>query len=181
MDEGEHSAPRDEPGRATDRSTRPGPGNHPPPLPHRITNFFIDNILRPDFGRRKEGSALQNEGGPAGAEDGGVSPVTPGPGRLGTGGPAISDTGAKKPEIEEPLKTKGGNKEPCLSSPDSDTSQSSSSQSSNQPMLWPAWVYCTRYSDRPSSGNFTFIFIFLFISPSPLLQQHPPKRKTPQD
>ncbi|XP_011828478.1 PREDICTED: homeobox protein engrailed-2 [Mandrillus leucophaeus] len=21
-----------------------------------------------------------------------------------------------------------------------------------QPMLWPAWVYCTRYSDRPSSG-----------------------------
>ncbi|NXM28268.1 HME2 protein, partial [Oxyruncus cristatus] len=22
-----------------------------------------------------------------------------------------------------------------------------------QPMLWPAWVYCTRYSDRPSSGN----------------------------
>ncbi|KAK5647229.1 hypothetical protein RI129_002121 [Pyrocoelia pectoralis] len=22
----------------------------------------------------------------------------------------------------------------------------------NQPMLWPAWVYCTRYSDRPSSG-----------------------------
>ncbi|CAH1364388.1 unnamed protein product [Tenebrio molitor] len=22
----------------------------------------------------------------------------------------------------------------------------------SQPMLWPAWVYCTRYSDRPSSG-----------------------------
>ncbi|NWS33227.1 HME2 protein, partial [Polioptila caerulea] len=22
-----------------------------------------------------------------------------------------------------------------------------------QPMLWPAWVYCTRYSDRPSSGS----------------------------
>lgn len=21
------------------------------------------------------------------------------------------------------------------------------------PMVWPAWVYCTRYSDRPSSGN----------------------------
>ena len=20
--------------------------------------------------------------------------------------------------------------------------------------LWPAWVYCTRYSDRPSAGNF---------------------------
>ncbi|XP_046682799.1 homeobox protein engrailed-1a-like isoform X2 [Homalodisca vitripennis] len=24
--------------------------------------------------------------------------------------------------------------------------------SQQQPMLWPAWVYCTRYSDRPSSG-----------------------------
>ena len=22
------------------------------------------------------------------------------------------------------------------------------------PMPWPAWVYCTRYSDRPSSGLF---------------------------
>jgi hypothetical protein len=22
------------------------------------------------------------------------------------------------------------------------------------PQLWPAWVYCTRYSDRPSSGEF---------------------------
>lgn len=21
------------------------------------------------------------------------------------------------------------------------------------PQLWPAWVYCTRYSDRPSSGR----------------------------
>ena len=34
-----------------------------------------------------------------------------------------------------------------------------------EPMVWPAWVYCTRYSDRPSSGkslsfNYDFI-IFL--------------------
>lgn len=27
------------------------------------------------------------------------------------------------------------------------------SSDSKQPMLWPAWVYCTRYSDRPSSGE----------------------------
>ncbi|KAG5878311.1 hypothetical protein JTB14_025361 [Gonioctena quinquepunctata] len=25
-----------------------------------------------------------------------------------------------------------------------------------QPILWPAWVYCTRYSDRPSSGIYFF-------------------------
>uniref|UniRef100_A0A914V4X5 Uncharacterized protein n=1 Tax=Plectus sambesii TaxID=2011161 RepID=A0A914V4X5_9BILA len=24
---------------------------------------------------------------------------------------------------------------------------------SRPPVLWPAWVYCTRYSDRPSSGS----------------------------
>ncbi|CAH1108509.1 unnamed protein product [Psylliodes chrysocephalus] len=25
-----------------------------------------------------------------------------------------------------------------------------------QPILWPAWVYCTRYSDRPSSGIYVY-------------------------
>lgn len=28
------------------------------------------------------------------------------------------------------------------------------------PTLWPAWVYCTRYSDRPSSGMFGFVLVF---------------------
>lgn len=35
-------------------------------------------------------------------------------------------------------------------------STDTNSQSGN-PSLWPAWVYCTRYSDRPSSGKFYFI------------------------
>lgn len=29
----------------------------------------------------------------------------------------------------------------------------STDNSSQSSQLWPAWVYCTRYSDRPSSGN----------------------------
>lgn len=40
----------------------------------------------------------------------------------------------------------------------------------NVPQLWPAWVYCTRYSDRPSSGNKSFwsfyhdsVYSLLFI------------------
>lgn len=33
------------------------------------------------------------------------------------------------------------------------TSASQQNVSNNQ-SLWPAWVYCTRYSDRPSSGKF---------------------------
>uniref|UniRef100_A0A182QU30 Uncharacterized protein n=1 Tax=Anopheles farauti TaxID=69004 RepID=A0A182QU30_9DIPT len=32
------------------------------------------------------------------------------------------------------------------------SSSGSGSSSSGGPMVWPAWVYCTRYSDRPSSG-----------------------------
>lgn len=31
-------------------------------------------------------------------------------------------------------------------------SPTNSESTGQQPMLWPAWVYCTRYSDRPSSG-----------------------------
>jgi homeobox protein engrailed len=29
--------------------------------------------------------------------------------------------------------------------------------------LWPAWIYCTRYSDRPSSGNSTILQSLFFI------------------
>ena len=41
-------------------------------------------------------------------------------------------------------------------------------------MTWPAWVYCTRYSDRPSSGRcenrFTFsLFMFTLHSTFKLL------------
>lgn len=32
-------------------------------------------------------------------------------------------------------------------------SQEKTTDGSKPPMMWPAWVYCTRYSDRPSSGN----------------------------
>ena len=28
--------------------------------------------------------------------------------------------------------------------------------------LWPAWVFCTRYSDRPSSGEFKNEFLDFF-------------------
>jgi hypothetical protein len=34
---------------------------------------------------------------------------------------------------------------------------------SSQPLLWPAWVYCTRYSDRPSSGQYRIIYSMLHV------------------
>lgn len=35
----------------------------------------------------------------------------------------------------------------------SDDTKSESGSTKNENELWPAWVYCTRYSDRPSSGE----------------------------
>ncbi|XP_006871357.1 PREDICTED: homeobox protein engrailed-2 [Chrysochloris asiatica] len=172
------------------------PGNHQ--LPHRITNFFIDNILRPEFGRRKDtgtcctssaggrGGRLEEGGGggsAGGAEGGsgaeqllrsggresrhnpasatGAGGLLPGsesdsPGDGEGGSKALSLHGGTKKSgdpggpLDGALKPRLGGGDLSVSS-DSDSSQASANLST-QPMLWPAWVYCTRYSDRPSSG-----------------------------
>ncbi|XP_061821799.1 homeobox protein engrailed-2a [Nerophis lumbriciformis] len=132
--------------------------------PHRVTNFFIDNILRPDFGRKKEPAAAhrgesallasppESLGSPAAAPQ--TEPLGSTVPTEGTSTPHAV-TGAKKPAAiaaEEPLTARGESGDQCLSS-DSDSSHSSANAAPAQkPMLWPAWVYCTRYSDRPSSG-----------------------------
>lgn len=43
-----------------------------------------------------------------------------------------------------------------LDSSDDAKSESGSTKDENGSALWPAWIYCTRYSDRPSSGKFHF-------------------------
>ncbi|XP_026123571.1 homeobox protein engrailed-2a isoform X1 [Carassius auratus] len=161
MDENEQSARDAEQRGAADESNsaiRPllqAPGNLQ--LPHRITNFFIDNILRPDFGRKKEANITRDEGNLGAREN--LNPTGPSTGQVVSTVPAEgtsthTSSGGKKAEIEseEPLKTRGENVDQCLGS-ESDSSQSNSSGQLSQPMLWPAWVYCTRYSDRPSSGS----------------------------
>ncbi|XP_051572880.1 homeobox protein engrailed-2a-like [Myxocyprinus asiaticus] len=155
MDENEQSA-RDAVQRgAADESNsaiRPllqAPGNLQ--LPHRITNFFIDNILRPDFGRKKDANITRDESNhsPTGPSTGQVGSTVPAEGSSTT----HTSSEGKKPEIvsQEPLKPRGENVDQCLGS-ETDSSQANSNGQSAQPMLWPAWVYCTRYSDRPSSG-----------------------------
>ncbi|KAB0375461.1 hypothetical protein FD755_012104 [Muntiacus reevesi] len=170
------------------------PGNHQ--HPHRITNFFIDNILRPEFGRRKDAGTccpgagggrgagaggdggLEGGGGAGGAEQllvSGREPRQNAPGAPGVGGllpggggsdspgdgeggsKALSlHSGAKKGgdpggPLDGALKARGLGGGDLSVSSDSDSSQASANLGA-QPMLWPAWVYCTRYSDRPSSG-----------------------------
>ncbi|KAJ0022861.1 hypothetical protein NQD34_014995 [Periophthalmus magnuspinnatus] len=152
MEENEHGN-RD----AADESNRAilpllhAPGNQQ--VPHRITNFFIDNILRPDFGRKKEAALNQEE---SASRESNNSPAAPQTEPVGSTVPTEGTStphAAKKPATpaEEPLKSRGESGDQCLSS-DSDSSQTSSNPAAAKPMLWPAWVYCTRYSDRPSSG-----------------------------
>lgn len=43
-----------------------------------------------------------------------------------------------------------------ISTTTSTSSGTGTSGGNGGPIVWPAWVYCTRYSDRPSSGEFFF-------------------------
>lgn len=45
-----------------------------------------------------------------------------------------------------------------MESSDDAKSESGSTKDDNGSQLWPAWVYCTRYSDRPSSGKLIVFF-----------------------
>ncbi|XP_053545759.1 homeobox protein engrailed-1 isoform X2 [Bombina bombina] len=103
------------------------PPQHPGAPPHRTTNFFIDNILRPDFGCRKETPGREN-----------VNPLhhrpdnsTPGP---------DSDTTSDSSKSSDP--------NPAMLL----VGSTGAATKKSDPLVWPAWVYCTRYSDRPSSG-----------------------------
>lgn len=128
------------------------------PPHHRVTNFFIDDILRPDFGRkdaarphgsgrvtlrlhapgtpcRDSSSSCSSDSSPACPRKSGGERAEPGP-------TAASDDGVKAEErTSGAAQESAGTTRPAGSSPES------------QPLLWPAWVYCTRYSDRPSSAG----------------------------
>uniref|UniRef100_A0A3Q0SN61 Homeobox protein engrailed-like n=1 Tax=Amphilophus citrinellus TaxID=61819 RepID=A0A3Q0SN61_AMPCI len=105
---------------------------------HRTTNFFIDNILRPDFGCRKEPS-YRDRSQTSGREN--VNPLGARPlhtGSLCLDSNCSSDSTSSSPSsIMVMSGSNAGSPTPAKES---------------QPLLWPAWVYCTRYSDRPSSG-----------------------------
>ncbi|ROL53415.1 Homeobox protein engrailed-1a [Anabarilius grahami] len=124
---------------------------------HRTTNFFIDNILRPDFGCRRE------RGAGAHASDRGVRGIAarraPCPdsncssdsvssSASSTVSSPVSSRHSRVDEADRGNAAKFG-----LVSASSVTLNSPGETSSpSKDSLWPAWVYCTRYSDRPSSG-----------------------------
>lgn len=135
---------------------------------HRTTNFFIDNILRPDFGCRKEPSYRSQT---PGREN--VNPLTggrpPHPGSLCLDSNCSSDSSSSSPSSSmssSPSSKQNTSKQGdavsntgrYADSPSSivvvsGSNGSTAATSESQQLLWPAWVYCTRYSDRPSSGK----------------------------
>ncbi|XP_056286798.1 homeobox protein engrailed-1-B-like [Pseudoliparis swirei] len=147
---------------------------------HRTTNFFIDNILRPDFGCRKEPSYRDRSQTP-GREHvnphGARPPLPPHTGSLCLDSNCSSDSPSSSPssssssssssstssspsskqKSSKPGEAAGTGTGRYADSPSSIMVVSGSNGGAtptkeSQPMLWPAWVYCTRYSDRPSSG-----------------------------
>uniref|UniRef100_A0A452HZV4 Homeobox protein engrailed-like n=1 Tax=Gopherus agassizii TaxID=38772 RepID=A0A452HZV4_9SAUR len=175
----------------------PMPHHQPQPQQHRTTNFFIDNILRPDFGCKKE--TLLIVGGAAGGGGGGggrdrdrdrgqtsgrenVNPLItrpsnpssllcpdsncnpdssssapPAAAAASKANPAAAAAAvaAAKPPSEgsgtNPAKY-GEHANPAILLMGSNNGGPVVKSDSQQPLVWPAWVYCTRYSDRPSSG-----------------------------
>lgn len=136
---------------------------------HRTTNFFIDNILRPDFGCRKEPSYRSQTPGRENVNPlGGGRP--PHAGSLCLDSNCSSDSTSSSPSSSmssSPSSKQNSSKQGDAASngagryADSPSSimvvsgsnGGTAATSENQQMLWPAWVYCTRYSDRPSSGK----------------------------
>ncbi|XP_029936916.1 homeobox protein engrailed-1a [Myripristis murdjan] len=170
-------------------SVSPSPSLPSPPIlplqvaqqAHRTTNFFIDNILRPDFGCKKEHGLGARERAQTSSRER-VHPVmvVSRPSHPGTpcqDSNCSSDStssSASSTSLASPKKSSNGSGGGSTTTTGSSSSAKAEERTAGsgentsssvvvlngtgvptpetQPLLWPAWVYCTRYSDRPSSG-----------------------------
>lgn len=106
--------------------------------------FSIDNILKADFGRRITDPIMLKKSRPK-------KPIS----RPIEVSKDFLETSSESSEASSTTTTS-----PTFSSTNSSTTtQSGTTSESGKQMLWPAWVYCTRYSDRPSSGKKNLKFI----------------------
>ncbi|XP_062383686.1 homeobox protein engrailed-1-B-like [Sardina pilchardus] len=145
----------------------------PPILPHqaaqqvhRTTNFFIDNILRPDFGCKKE-LGNRERAQTSGREN--VNPLVIRPSHASSlcqdsncssdstsssSSSSSSSPTSKQTSSSKSVEANGTSTQRFGENPTSTNASNGGTAATkeSQPLLWPAWVYCTRYSDRPSSG-----------------------------
>ncbi|XP_041856779.1 homeobox protein engrailed-1-like isoform X2 [Melanotaenia boesemani] len=165
-------------------SVSPAPSLPSPPIlplqvaqqAHRTTNFFIDNILRPDFGCRKEHGGGQRERAHSSGRER-VHPAISRPSLPGTpcqdsncSSDSSSSSSSSTASLASPKKSNGGGGTAAAAAGSTESGGGVKAEErtggtgentpsslvaptpESQPLLWPAWVYCTRYSDRPSSG-----------------------------
>lgn len=117
---------------------------------HSALPFSVDNILKPEFGSNALSStrlkSSSNENLSAKSNS------------------APSSSYKKSPPLDLPMLPKKV-PPPAMSSASSVTSDKSESlpDKDSDGQVWPAWVYCTRYSDRPSSGKSISTLIFTTI------------------
>lgn len=81
-----------------------------------------------------------------------------------SGTPVKCDTSPVRPkpvEAQQPTQQPMVARDSGMESSDDAKSETGSTKDDGT-QLWPAWVYCTRYSDRPSSGKQTVNYIRLF-------------------
>ena len=102
--------------------------------------FSIDNILKADFGRRITDPISLKKSRP--------KKVVPRPIDLTKDFLESSSEGSERGSEASTTNTSPG-------VPTNNAPTSVPGTPGNEPgkMVWPAWVYCTRYSDRPSSGE----------------------------
>ncbi|KAK2849929.1 hypothetical protein Q7C36_008712 [Tachysurus vachellii] len=139
----------------------------PPPLlqpalhpTHRTTNFFIDDILRPDFGCKKDqgtGARERPNDSDMGGQGRPVPPGTPCPDSTDSVFSCTSSSVSSPSSQREPRADKSSRattRDHSRESAPGPKLSSGEAAGGKDPraLLWPAWVYCTRYSDRPSSG-----------------------------
>jgi len=113
--------------------TNPSSTHTQPSAPAKNLTFSIDNILRPNFSTIRKPTTAS------------LAPTSPAAASVPT------NTAKKTPpkmDIEVPVDlSKTSNEAPKT---DADCPPGMVRGPNGQ--LWPAWVFCTRYSDRPSSG-----------------------------
>lgn len=105
--------------------------------------FSIDNILKPEFGKQA-GNGIRG-----GASDTSGSPPTFGttpsplasPRSISAGQHGIGSRNSTSDSLLSTINAANHGNQVAPAAPPA------------TPSLWPAWVYCTRYSDRPSSGK----------------------------
>ena len=140
------------------------------PLPggaHRSLPFSIDNILKPTFGNPR--ALLQNPAFFSFAAAAASAQQKLMPERQRSPSSSSSSNGSLvKCEQKSPPSSpiNHNNNQPVDLSSKNGTSEGKNKKADDQEgvppgmvrgpngQLWPAWVFCTRYSDRPSSGKF---------------------------